>query len=836
MTPGEAPIAERQATQEREFDIVLSPVSHPELGVIRISDSLFAIGRSEAPFESYPGERLTRLSRRHARIFVEHDAVYVADLDSKNGTTLNGASVRHTPSRMRAGDELCFGGELTYRVGLQPRSRSTTADRAALVVGLILLPERDDLGLQQIEVHSFPFLISKADELFARYKELYPHQVNYISRRHAHVFLKGDELWVEDLGSTNGTFVDGKRLAESAVALHDGDRLAFGGDHFVYKVQLRKALEVEPTVTQLFSANAPPDLADPDKTTFVGAANSFLDIFCVDQALKREDEVNEALPSSADDAKDAKDEASRRHGQARWRIFAAELLGAFAGAEGPAMRRKLCWGLAVLAVLLMAGSALYMRGASQRELKTLLATGQYERAIGMANQYLERHPADTEMEALASEVLLKARVPGWLAALQQHDFDRAAALIAQMQSLSKSNADAAVLVGELAWVGELERFLGSRGGADAPIRLYADEDQMSGLLARWNDDPQGHQRLLDRISSYVPAFAEPYARAMSDLRKLQSDVSVYLPAIGRLNATIDTQLSRGNPDALQAVFNDTAEKYPRLAGLDRLRGDLQKYTAVLNEMRARRLGALLTLMKGLQFSTPPFQAQYGRLAANGLPSTELVRQYDAVAAAWQRGDGQQALAGLQSMPASPWSDALVTEQEHKKAVFDQFGALQKARGSKDYDAQLLSFYGGLDPVEDAWFVHAIQGDVAAMRDKALARAQDWLTHAQALWREYRSNGAIGGTQRLESGISEQFRSQARRLSEAQSNAQQGMRIFAQLKANHPADWDHLRDDIDAEVQLQRRSLQELRMVLEPGLLQAKLALIGGAQGEARQSP
>jgi hypothetical protein len=63
-----------------------------------------------------------------------------------------------------------------------------------------------------------------------------------------------------------------------------------------------------------------------------------------------------------------------------------------------------------------------------------------------------------------------------------------------------------------------------------------------------------------------------------------------------------------------------------------------------------------------------------------------------------------------------------------------------------------------------------------------------------------------------------------------------MRIFAQLKANHPADWDHLRDDIDAEVQLQRRSLQELRMVLEPGLLQAKLALIGGAQGEARQSP
>lgn len=833
MTPGEAPIAERQESLERQFDVLLSPLSHADLGVICISDSLFAIGRGEAPFASYPGERLARLSRRHARIFVEQDAVYVADLDSKNGTALNGASVRHTPSRMRAGDELCFGGELTYRVSFQPRSRSAQTDRATWMVGLTLLPEREDLGLQQIEVHSFPFLISKADELFARYRERYPHQVNYISRRHAHVFLKGDDLWVEDLGSTNGTFVNGKRLTESAVALRDGDALAFGGDHFVYKVQLRKALEVEPTVTQLFSANSTHDLADTDKTTFVGAANSFLDIFCVDQALKREDEVNEAVPSGAEEAKD---EVRRQRGQPRWRVFAGELLRAFAGSDRAAMWRNLRWGFAVLAVLLMAGTALYLRGASQRELKTLLATGQYERAIGVASQYLARHPADTETEALASEVLLKARVPAWLSALQQRDFDQAAKLIGQMQRLSQSNPDAAALVRELAWVGELERFLDSRGGADAPIHLYVDENKMSGLLARWNDDPQGHQRMLDRISSYVPGFADPYARAMSDLRKLQSDVSVYLPAIDRLNATIDAKLTQGDPDALSAVFNDYAEKYPRLAGLDRLRDDLRKYMSMLDELRARRLGPLIASMQGIQFSTPVFQGQYRRLAVNQLPSADVVRQYDSVAAAWQRGDGQQALAALQSMPATPWSDALAAEQQHMKAVWDQFGALQKARGGKDYDGQLLSFYGALDPVQDAWFVRAIQTDVSAMRDKALSRAQDWLTQAQALWREYRNNGSIGGTQRLESGISEQFRGQARRLSEAQSLAQQGMRVFAQLKADHTADWDRLRDDIDAEVQLQRRSLQELRMVLEPGLLQAKLALIGGAHGEARQSP
>src|SRR5258708_35998301 len=129
MTPGEAPIAEMRATLDAAFDVVLLPVSHPALGAIRIIDDLFAIGRSEAPFADYPRELLTRLSRRHARIFTEHGAVYVADLDSKNGTTLNGVSVRQTPARVRAGDELCLGGVLPYRVRISPRARIRAAAR-----------------------------------------------------------------------------------------------------------------------------------------------------------------------------------------------------------------------------------------------------------------------------------------------------------------------------------------------------------------------------------------------------------------------------------------------------------------------------------------------------------------------------------------------------------------------------------------------------------------------------------------------------------------------------------------------------------------------------------
>ncbi|QQC66415.1 FHA domain-containing protein [Paraburkholderia ginsengisoli] len=861
MAAGEAPIAEMRATVDAAFDVVLSPVAsaqRPALDAIRIVDNLFAIGRSEAPFTDYPPDRISRLSRRHARIFTEHGAVYVADLASKNGTTLNGAAVRQTPARVRPGDELCFGGELCYRVGIEPRARIVAATGAPPAPGLLLVPQRDDLGLQPIEVQAFPFLISKADDVFARYKERYPHQVNYISRRHAHIFLKGADLYVEDLGSTNGTFVGGKRLDESALPLADGDVVAFGGDHFVYRVSLQKSPDVEPTVTQLFVNPAVDDAADTDKTTFVGAAHSFLDIFCVDPALQREDEVNEAASHAAAqskrDAAGGAKAANGTHGAGnagangagaapaakgkprRWRLIVSELGKAFADGDRPNIKRIAGWGGGSVAVVAAIAVALYLHGSSERELKNLLASGDYTSAVTAAKGYLASHPTDTKVSALASEALLKAELPGWLNALQKAQFEQADAQLKEMSALSANNADAASLVGELQWVGDLERFVAARGGVDAPIRMYADESTINNLLERWEDDARSHQRALDRIASYVPVFAEPYALAMSHLRKLESDDSVYVAAIDRLNDVIRTELARDKPDALPRVLDDYAQRYPRLAGLDRVREDLRQYTALLNAALSRELTPLLAMLKSVRFSTPPFQEQFQRLASSRLPSTDVIQRHDAVNAAWQRGDAQQALAGLQAMPAGPWSDVLATEAAHKKALLDQYSDLQKTRGGKDYDQRLLSFYASLDPQADAWFAQSIQKDVAALHDKALARAQDLMLRAQSLWKQYRASGSIGGTQRLEAGISSGFRSEARLLSDAQTAAQQGMRIYTQLNADHPAEFDRLLADIEAETNLQRRSLTELRMVLDPGLLKAKLALIGGEQSEARQSP
>jgi hypothetical protein len=49
----------------------------------------------------------------------------------------------------------------------------------------------------------------------------------FVSQVHARLFRRGRETYVEDLGSTNGTFVNGERVSE-VTRLRHGDRVQFG--------------------------------------------------------------------------------------------------------------------------------------------------------------------------------------------------------------------------------------------------------------------------------------------------------------------------------------------------------------------------------------------------------------------------------------------------------------------------------------------------------------------------------------------------------------------------------------------------------------------------------
>lgn len=504
--------------RDRQPLIALQPVSHPDLAPIQIHDSLFAIGRTEAPFDAYPPAMVADLSRRHARIFCEDGAVYLADLGSKNGTTVNGVAVRHAITPLRTGDELGLGRALAYRVQLEEAALAQPP--RARLASLTLTPELGELGLQPIVITEFPFMISKVDAAFARYQDTSPAQLNYLSRRHAHIFLKSGQPFLEDLGSTNGSFVDGQRLDEHAVALHEAAQVGFGGHHFVYRVSLQwEAVAPDPTLTRLGVTAVPNSAAaavagaaavasaapaaDPDKTTFVAAPDSFLDIFCVDQP-----------PAVDNDAPDAAGAPADEGAAARARATKPGLLAS------PRFRSALRWGLAVLALVVIAAWWMYRIGAPEREAEELLAQGAYAQAATAAGDALANDPGNPRLTSLATAALLKANLPGWMAALKVRQFDRAANLVAAMRGQAGGNPELAPLLDELDWITRLKEFVAARGGAQAPINGPEDAARIKLILQQWEDQNQTHQRAFQTLSAYVPQYRDAYADALSDVRKL----------------------------------------------------------------------------------------------------------------------------------------------------------------------------------------------------------------------------------------------------------------------------------------------------------------------------
>jgi pSer/pThr/pTyr-binding forkhead associated (FHA) protein/S1-C subfamily serine protease len=170
----------------------------------------------------------SHVSRRHAVVRPVNGGLEIEDLDSANGTSVNGAAIDGS-QRLRDGDVVEVGRvRLTADVPASPRDVTVLAGNLS---GAHVVVMRGPLAGRCYPVAT-ELLIGRQDaDLLLDDPQ--------VSRRHAAVRVVDGELEVEDLGSANGTFVNGARV-DVPHRLSAGDQIAIG------PIMLEARMEDEP--------------------------------------------------------------------------------------------------------------------------------------------------------------------------------------------------------------------------------------------------------------------------------------------------------------------------------------------------------------------------------------------------------------------------------------------------------------------------------------------------------------------------------------------------------------------------------------------------------------
>jgi pSer/pThr/pTyr-binding forkhead associated (FHA) protein len=79
-----------------------------------------------------------------------------------------------------------------------------------------------DSKLRRVQLGVFPHVLGRPGHADTGFES------EFISRRHAEIIESNGTLLVRDLGSTNGTSVNGERIDESGVLLKPGDQITLG--------------------------------------------------------------------------------------------------------------------------------------------------------------------------------------------------------------------------------------------------------------------------------------------------------------------------------------------------------------------------------------------------------------------------------------------------------------------------------------------------------------------------------------------------------------------------------------------------------------------------------
>ena len=165
----------------------------------------------------------------HADLKVEGNQVTITDINSATGTMVNGEKITGLMP-LGAGDTIVIQGvelEVIEDDELGGGKPLVLSGTALMELGTGSWSLVADSGPEKGQVIPIMDRVEIGRALECDIYILEP----ALSRKHAELELVGDDLLLRDLGSVNGTYVNGEKVDE--VKLKDGDRMQFDKIHFI---------------------------------------------------------------------------------------------------------------------------------------------------------------------------------------------------------------------------------------------------------------------------------------------------------------------------------------------------------------------------------------------------------------------------------------------------------------------------------------------------------------------------------------------------------------------------------------------------------------------------
>jgi pSer/pThr/pTyr-binding forkhead associated (FHA) protein len=779
----------------------------------------FKVGRNEPFFlkikETVPHCIIDTqlLSREHARFDLKGGELCVTDLGSVNGTEVNGKKIKSGETIvLKEGNTVCFATKFCFIVH----------DKRVCQAGeqvLFLLPESTQSGLYPLgPITQFPFVIGREMPHFQLYGAAYQSELQAISKRHAEITRSGDILQITDLGSTNGTLLDGRALAEGIYPLPDKARLSFS-PFFTYTVSWKTA-----AIEEITESNMDQSIAQDNTIVFNQGPGQ-------QKSKKTQPEKTDGTVYMAE----ATDYLGIFSGQYKYdedieKVADEQRLKAPAKKINYLNSKNILLLTSVLLCLVAAGAGYIFTQDPRIKAFKLYKEANYAGAADIAGKLVKEQTEDSELQTLFINSVARSYLQQCVGALNEQKYQNFHNCLQNVSNLSHNDKQLIEIVETLSLVGRITQLLPFTNPQKIVVRIE-DFVKYKEVYTQWDKNKLDYKSNLAKLAALENKYVTLQENFYQSLNMLALVTSRYIDAFDTLQKQMRIRLEEGRPEEIGMLMAKYTDDNPQVRGVQLYEEDLQQYLRLWESIKARNLYQVVLTMRSIHCQTEVFNTSIDRLKQDVIPDANTLAIFEMAVDSWKKGKAEPAISLLQSIKDGSWHKEINDELLHYQKIYSSYDQLMLQKGQEEFGANLHSFTKWLKS-DDVYYLQQVQSELEKLKEDGARKMGQFFQAGENAWDQYLQNGKISGALRMENTLSEAFKKKAVLLNLASQNIQKGLEVSKTHQISLSPNQLRLKEIIITELLNERKRIIDLAGVLDENIKKDKIQFLDQSLSQA----